>query len=264
MSNSVPSEASKKDVALIHPATDRAQGGDARAFLTETALLRLEAGLRAQREQPAETLAPLMQRAEQETPSQEGRLFSEPDAASSRLGAQPLGEAEMRTADWLIVSSQIETISESPALAPRADQPKIRAEEPVPSPSWRRRKVGLLLCALFLVVGAGALGVSLKTRTAGSTDAASVNTEAHGQTASAAADASVAPDSHEPPQPITNAVKLSAALPSLPPLSPAPPNEQPVEPPAASEAVAVAPPNEQPVEAQGSATAAEASSGLAQ
>ena len=47
MSNSLDSAASKKDGALIRPATDRAaKGGDPPAFLTEEARLRLEEGLR--------------------------------------------------------------------------------------------------------------------------------------------------------------------------------------------------------------------------
>jgi hypothetical protein len=100
------------------------------------------------------------QRGEQETPSppmQEGQCFSEPDAASSQPEAAVLGTAEKRTADWLIVSTRIDTISENPPLAPRADQLKIRTEEPIPSSSGRRRKMGLLLSA-FLIVGAAALG----------------------------------------------------------------------------------------------------------
>jgi hypothetical protein len=185
MFSTVDSEASKKDGAPIPPATDRAQADAAPALLSEGALLRLEEALRAVR---------------------------------------ALGKAEKRTADWLVVSTQTGAINETPPLAPSADQHKIRAEEPVPSRSWRRRKLGrdrghrlkpvtmdgpagLLQCALLLVVGAAALGVSLKARTAGSTDteAAPVNIEARGQTASRA------PDNDEPPQPITNAVKSSAA-----------------------------------------------------
>jgi hypothetical protein len=46
MSGSVDSVASKKDGALIRPATDRAKVGHSFAFLTEEALLRLEEGLR--------------------------------------------------------------------------------------------------------------------------------------------------------------------------------------------------------------------------
>jgi ferric-dicitrate binding protein FerR (iron transport regulator) len=102
-----------------------------------------------------------MQRAEQETPSpplQEGWRFSEPDAASSQAEAQALSKAEKRTADWLIVSTQIEAISENPPLAPSSDQPKIRTEEHIPPSSSGRRKVGLLLGAFLLIVGAAALG----------------------------------------------------------------------------------------------------------
>jgi hypothetical protein len=150
-----------------------------------------------------------MQRAEQEAlspPMQKGRLFSEPDAASSQ-------------------------------------------------------QAGVLLCALLLVVSAGALGVSVKMRTAGSTDAAPGNIEARGsveaprppppagvqtvEPAEPPRTASVAPDNDEPRQPIANGVKSSAATSSLPALSPAPPNEQPVEAqgpatPEASKTVAVA------------------------
>jgi transcriptional regulator with XRE-family HTH domain len=78
------------------------------AFLTEEALLRLEEGLRAQREQQA------------------GRRFSEPDAASSRPGAQALGKAKKRTAE---VSTQIDAISEKPPLAPGADHSDVRTDE---------------------------------------------------------------------------------------------------------------------------------------
>jgi hypothetical protein len=92
MSGSVDSEASKKDGALIRPGSDRAQGGDLPPFFTEEALLRLEEGLRAQREQ------------------QEGRRFSEPDAASPHSGSSDAWQAC------------------------GADEPKIHAEECVPSP----------------------------------------------------------------------------------------------------------------------------------
>lgn len=206
MSGSVDSEASKKDGALIRPATDRAQGGDTPSLLTEDALLRLEEGLRAARlgqsplfpappsretppQSPAprqlaptqrpeeaalpgqsspstvapsqETPAPPVQRAERETPSpplQEGLRFSEPDATSSRAEAQSLGKAEKRAADWLIVSTQIEAISENPPLAPGGDPPKIRTEEHIPPSSSGPRKAGLLLGAFVLIVGAAALG----------------------------------------------------------------------------------------------------------
>src|SRR5579859_4901721 len=186
MSNSVDSEASKKDGALIPAATDRSEGSAAPAFFTEEALLRLEEGLRA-----------------------------------------------ARKADRLIVSTQIEPISESPPLAP-SDQPKIHTEEPVPSRSWRRRKAGLLLCGLLLIVGAAALGVSLKARTGETTDAALVNIEVDGKTASAPPDSekprqlitnakssvavpSPTPDNTEPGQSITNGGKSSVAAPSLTP-----------------------------------------------
>jgi hypothetical protein len=220
MSSSIDSEAPKNDAVVIRLATDRAQGGNTPAFFTEESLLRLEDGLSAQREQHEE------------------RRFSEPDAPGSSSGRQ----------DWPTVSTQIEPISENTPLAPGAERPKIPTEEPAPSRSWRRRKVGLLLCALLLAIGAAALGVLLKARPGASTDATPVNIEAHGRTAS------VPPNNDEPRQPITNAVKPSPATPLLPPLSLAPPNEQPSEAqgparPAVSETPA--PPNEQPVEAQG-------------
>jgi hypothetical protein len=109
MSSSADSEALKKDGALNRPATDRSQGDDAPAFMTEEALLRLEEGLRVQRER------------------QEGRLFSEPETESSRPGAEALGKAEKRTADC--VSTQIEAASENPSLAPGADQSDVRIDE---------------------------------------------------------------------------------------------------------------------------------------
>jgi hypothetical protein len=77
------------------------------------------------------------------------------------------------------------------------------------SPSGLRQKLSLLV----LIVGTAALGVSLKARTGGSTNSASVNIEARGRTAS------VPPDNYEPHQPSMNAVKSSAATttPSMPP-----------------------------------------------
>jgi hypothetical protein len=148
------SEASKKDGAPIRPATDRAQGGDTSAFLTERALPRLAEGLRDQRDPRSKADGATELRR-----NNEGRRFSEADA---------------------------------------------------------------LLCALLLVVGAVALPDWQKARTAGPIDAALVNIEA-GRAAS------VAPDNDQPPQPITNALKFSAAMPGLPPQSPPPPNEKPVE-----------------------------------
>ncbi len=251
MSGSVDPEAAKTDGALIRPATGRAQGGFAPAFFTEEALLRLEEGLIAQREQ------------------QEGQRFSEPDAASSRPGSSsgrqgstqidpvsenaPLvpGDPVLTSGDEARIQNELLLIGDprrsGDGFSDSADRGKIRTEEPVPSPSWRRRKVGLLLCALLLVVGAAAL-VSLKSRTGGSTDGAPVRIEARGRTAS------VPPDNDEPRQPIANAVKSSAATPPLPPPSPAPLNERPVE--AQGPATPAAPPNEQPVEAQGPAAPA--------
>jgi hypothetical protein len=99
----------------------------------------------------------------------------------------------------------------------------LRPKEPVPSPYWRRRKVGFLLCALLLVVGAATLGISLQARTGGTTDGAPVNVEGRGRTAS------ISPDNDEPRQPVTNAMKSSATTPGVPSPSPAPPDEQPVE-----------------------------------
>jgi hypothetical protein len=84
MSGPVDSEALKKDGGLIRPVTDRAQGGDSSAFLTEEALLRLEEALRGALhwQRSPSTVAP-----SQETPPppmQEGRRFSEQDAARPR------------------------------------------------------------------------------------------------------------------------------------------------------------------------------------
>jgi hypothetical protein len=117
---------------------------------------------------------------------------------------------------------------------------EIPAEEPIASPYWRRRKVGLLLCALLLVVGAATSGVLLQARTGGSTDAAPINIEGRGRTVS------VRPATDKLRPTVTIAVKSSALMPSLPSLPPAPPNEQPVEAqgpttPAASETPARSP-----------------------
>ena len=211
MVSSVDSESSKKDDgALNRPATDRVQGGGAPAFFTDDALNRLEAGLRAQREQT------------------EGRRFYEPDAASSR----PENASALR--DRLAESAQIEPMSEDAPLAPDG-------EERVPLPFWRRRMGALLLCALLLVAGGTALGVSLKARTGASTPPAPVDTE--GQTP--------APDNDAP----GGAVRSSPATPSLPPPNPARPNEKRVEAQAPVSGTP-APPNEHPVEAQGSAAPA--------
>ena len=120
-------------------------------------------------------------------------------------------------------------------------------------------KSGLLLCALLLVVAGAALGVSLKARTAGSSDAAPVNIEAQAsveaprsaaspgvqtiEPAEPPQTATVPSDSDEPRQPIRNAMKSPAATPSVAPALPAP-VEEPAT-PAASEAAAAA---ETPVE----------------
>jgi hypothetical protein len=214
MVSSVDSESSKKnDGALNRPATDRVQGGGMPAFFTDDALNRLEAGLRAQREQ------------------HEAQRFYEPDAASSR----PENSGALR--DRRGENARIEPLSEDAPLAPDG-------EEPVPLPFWRRRMGARLLCALLLVAGGATLGVSLKARTGASTPAAPVNTE--GQTP--------APDNDAP----RDAVRSSTATPSLPPQSPARPNEKRVE---AQGPVSGTPasPNEQPVEAQGSAAPAASS-----
>ena len=204
MVSSVDSESPKKnDGALNRPATDRVQGRGMPALFTDEVLHRLEAGLRAQREQ------------------QEGRRFHEPDAASSRPG----NSSALR--GWLNESAPIEPMS---AAAPLALLP-----------FWRRRMGALVLCALLLVAGGATVGGSLKARTGASALAPPVNIE--GQTP--------APDNDAPP----NAVRSSAATPSLPPPSP---NGQPVE---AHGSPAVSgtpgPPNEHSVEARGPVTPAE-------
>jgi hypothetical protein len=60
---------------------------------------------------------------------QEGRRFSELNATSLRPEAQALGKAEKRTADWRIVSTQIEAIRENPPLASGADQSDTSIDE---------------------------------------------------------------------------------------------------------------------------------------
>jgi hypothetical protein len=92
-----------------------------------------------------------------------------------------------------------------------SSRPKIRTGEPFPSPFGRRQK----LCALLLIVAVAVLGVSLKARTGGSTDAASVNIEARGPVPS---------DNAEPRRPTMNAGKSSAAM-ATP--SPSPANDEP-------------------------------------
>ena len=151
------SEASKKDDGA--PIRPPSEGGAASAFLTESALLRLEERLRDQRGPAARSES--QRKADGATQlrrNNAGRRFSEPDA---------------------------------------------------------------LLCALLLIIGAAALGDWQEARIAGSPGAALVNSEAGGRTAS------VATDNDQPLQPITNAVKSSAAMRWA--LSPSPPNEQPVE-----------------------------------
>jgi len=231
----------KKDGALIRPATGRSQSDDLPAFFTEEAMLRLEGGLRAQREQ------------------QVGRRFCEPDARSQgadkpvmasiepflakrvklsvdksgsgatkpsdrkgfsftgakgprwRTAPQPAVrfQAKTRELTWRTRGRRLEQLR---AIAwkrwtrgPTSSRAKIRTEDPISSPFGRRQKLGLLLCALLLIVAVSALGVSLKTRIGGSTDAASVNTLTRGRTAS------MPPDRVEPRQPNTKAVKSTAA-----------------------------------------------------
>jgi hypothetical protein len=218
----------KKDDAPIRPAINRAQGGDLPPFFTEEAMLRLEGGLRAQREQ------------------QETRRFCKPDAASS----PPRDPSALR--DRLSESAQIEPITKDGLLAPGGGESKIRKEETVPLSTWRWLKVDLLLCALLLVVGGTDLVVSLKARTGGSTDAAPVNFAGRGQTASAAR------DNDEPRQPTANTVRSSAATPSPPP-SPTQPDGQRVEAQGPATPAASGTParlDEQPVEAQRRATPA--------
>jgi hypothetical protein len=92
---------------------------------------------------------------------------------------------------------------------PTSSRAKIRTEEPISSPFERGQKLSLLLYALLLIVAVSALGVSLKARIGGSTDAASVNTVTRGRTAS------MLPGHAEPGQPITKAAKSSAATPPV-------------------------------------------------
>jgi hypothetical protein len=254
MSSSVGSEAPKKDGALIGRATDRAQGGDwccprtvpgdLSAFLTEEALLRLEGRLRAQREQQGRRFAeqaPAAPAGPAEHPNEQPVEAQGPaPATTSETVAVAQIESSGALRDCLIVSTRIEPINENTPFALGAYRPKIRTEEPLPSPSSRRREVGLLLCALLLVIGAAALGVSLRAPTGGSTDADPVNIEGRGRTAS------VPPDNDKSRQSITNAVSSAAATSSPLPPSPAPPNEQLVEArgpamPAASEKPALSP-----------------------
>lgn len=116
-----------------------------------------------------------------------------------------------------------------------SSRPKIRTGEPFPSPFGRRQK----LWALLLIVAVAALAVSLRARTGGSIDAASVNIEARGpvplnnaeprqpimnagKSSAGTATPSPSPANHEPHQSTTNADKSSAARAmatlSLPPL----------------------------------------------
>lgn len=216
MSTSVDTEAANG--AVIRPAIDRVQGGHGPAFLTDIAVLRLREGLRAQREQPI------------------GLRSSERNPAPSRPGSQ----------DWLNADSHIKPTTEDFSLIPSADELAIRTKEPVPSPSWQRRKVGLLLCCLLLLAGVGVLGVSRSARTGGSTDDVSANIEFRGSTAFAP------PDNGELHQRIANSVKSSAGAPSLPPL--ASPNELPVEMKGAATSPATVPSKEQPADVHGPAT----------
>ncbi len=284
-----PVEASKKDRALIRPATDGAQDGDLPPFFTEGAMLRLEEGLRAQREQ------------------QGRRHFSESDGVPSRTGgsggrqteehlSNDVGDLRRTTAQVSRSGAhgrEVQTIDSAEQTFPRyaADvafergSGRREADHDAPSfelpgwqnsrrsienlhrvgsgpglpdeiaqrrsPYWRWLKVDLLLCVLLLIVGAAAWGVSLEARTRGSTDAPAVNIKG-------ARTASVSPDNDRPRQSITNGVKSPAATPSAAPSSKQPVEAQAPGTPAASKTPATpslppptpAPPNTQPVQAQ--------------
>ncbi len=284
MSSSVDPRASKKDGA----ASDRAKGGDAPALLTEEALLRLEAGLRAASVRQGSAFPPppgklLRSRHPHDSPllrsvrrmrgflgkafhpllpprekllgllGRTGGAFPSRTRPPRGPEARRNGKAEKRTANWPIVSSLIDTARENRPLARNPNQPKIRTEEHwwrdignvqrtiiqlscscvhgwvqilnLSWPSWRGvTQLGLLLCALLLIVCAGALEFSLKARTGGSTEAAPI--EAGGRmdeprmnaVISSAVAPSLLPDDYEPHQPMTNAVKSSVATRSPPPL----------------------------------------------
>jgi hypothetical protein len=227
MVSSVDSKSSKKNDGVPRPAADRIRTP---GFFTDEALLRLEAGLRAQREQ------------------------------SSR----PENSSALR--DRLSQGARIEPISEVDHLARGGEEPAIRDEEPVPLPYWRRRQGVLLLCALLLVAGAATLRVSLNTRTGASTHDGPVNIESRGQTLAPGKGAplntlkSSAATPSLPPSPARpNEQRVEAHGPPGVSGTLVPPNEHPVEAQgSATPAVSgtPVPPNEHPVEAQGSSTPA--------
>jgi hypothetical protein len=214
MSGSVHSQASKKDGAPIRPATDRAQGGDAPAFLTDEVLLRFEEGLRAQREQRTRSDQPPKPDDTTELRRhEEGR--PEPDAAYSPPGARALGNAGLMLCALLIVLGAAALGALKARTAGPSHAPPVNIEAPGPAEAPRSAPPA----------GAQTVEPAEPPRTA-----------------------SVSPASDGPRQPTRNAVKSPTATPSPP--SPAPPNEQPVKAqapaaPAASETAAAA---QRPVE----------------
>jgi len=166
MTGSADSGSSKRGGVPIRPEADRADGGEAPAFLgmNEAALLRLEAGLRAQREQQARSPSPPRRSGATEPGrDSQGRRAAQPDPAPPLLEARRPGKGQARAAAHpFLAFMQVEARSESPPLAPEADQPEARLQER--ASSWRRRKTGLVLCALLIVVGAAAVNPSLRDR----------------------------------------------------------------------------------------------------
>src|SRR5579863_1292310 len=198
MSSSVDSDAAKKGDALIPATTDHAQSGDGPRMLTEKALLRLEEALRAQHKQAGRQ-----------------RPFSAVDAATSQPGSSGISR---RTP---IIRGRIEQIAESPPLAPGTSQSQLPTEQHVPSRSSRRRKVGLVLCSLLLVLGPAFLEGSLKSPTGGLIDVAPINNEPGGRTVS------MPPDNSKPPLSIPNMAKSPATESASSP--PGAADQQPVE-----------------------------------
>jgi hypothetical protein len=222
MSSSVDSDAAKKGDALIPATADRAQSGDGPRMLTERALLRLEEALRAQHKQAGRQ-----------------RPFSAVDAATSQPGSSGVSLKPP------IIRGRIEQIAESPPLAPGAGQSQIPTEQHVPSRSSRRRKVGLVLCSLLLVLGPAFLEGSLKSPTGGLIDVAPINNEPGGRTVS------MPPDNNKPHLSIPNTAKSSATESASSP--PGAPDQQPVEaqsPRALETPITPAPSDERTVEPQ--------------
>jgi hypothetical protein len=189
MVSSVDSKTSRKNDDLPRPVADRVQ---APGFFTDEALLRLEAGLRAQRDQSSR-------------PENSSALRNKPNE-----------------------SARIEPISQDDHLAPGGEEVTIRGEEPVPLPSWRRRQGVLLLCALLLVAGGATLRVSLNARTnidgRGQTLAPGKDAPLNDVRSSAAT------PSLPPPSPARpNEQRVEAHGPPAVSGTPAPPNESPVE-----------------------------------